>query len=248
MGGKMNKRYIFLALGVFLVLGGGVVVWKITKTDESNQDINNRSASRAPAVEFEVYDGSSESGPTTQEVWWRFFVKRYFAEDYADEVVVKITAGTKSHIRGIVHLVGEEEKIFLAFNDQGVWRLAFEGFAPILCEPMEAYNFPQKMIADCQSALTIPAKPGDPFSVFLESNPTTGYHWEADFDETMVEFRESFFVPTVVEEGVVGSGGTETFRFTALRKGETKITFSYRRSWEEEAIEERVYPVVISSD
>ena len=33
--------------------------------------------------------------------------------------------------------------------------------------------------------------------------------------------------------GLVGAGGTQYFRFKALKTGETEITLVYKRSWEE---------------
>lgn len=66
------------------------------------------------------------------------------------------------------------------------------------------------------------------------SNPTTGYMWEASYNETMLELIEKTYEPgEEAEQGVVGAGGTDYFRFKTLKKGETEITMVYKRSWEE---------------
>ena len=43
--------------------------------------------------------------------------------------------------------------------------------------------------------------------------------------------------------GLVGAGGTELFRFKALKKGEAEITMSYKRSWETEILDQKAFTV-----
>ncbi len=47
------------------------------------------------------------------------------------------------------------------------------------------------------------------------------------------------------EQGKVGAGGIELFRFKALKTGETEITLVYKRLWEEESITQKVFTVSI---
>lgn len=91
----------------------------------------------------------------------------------------------------------------------------------------------------------IETKKGDSFSVVLEANPTTGYEWEIDFDSDYIQLVERKYVPSSPE--LIGSGGEETFNFLALKSGETEITFSYLRAWEEDKppIEKKVYEIII---
>jgi inhibitor of cysteine peptidase len=70
------------------------------------------------------------------------------------------------------------------------------------------------------------------FIIALGSNPTTGYSWQASYDETRLElvggkseYKEE------AKEGVVGAGGIEYFRFKALKAGQTEITMVYKRPW-----------------
>jgi len=70
------------------------------------------------------------------------------------------------------------------------------------------------------------------FIIALGSNPTTGYGWQESHDKTMLELLEKSYKEEA-QEGVVGAGGIEYFRFKALKSGQTKITLVYQRSWEE---------------
>ena len=84
------------------------------------------------------------------------------------------------------------------------------------------------------------------FVIALESNPTTGYDWEASLDENMLKLVESKYeMSKGAEEGLVGAGGVDYFRFKALNKGETEITMTYKRPWEEESLEQKVFTVDI---
>ena len=92
----------------------------------------------------------------------------------------------------------------------------------------------------------INTKKGDKFLVVLDSNPTTGYQWEANVDSDYIKLDDKSFNSESSEE-MVGAGGYETFNFTALESGETEITFSYLRPWEEgvEPVEKKVYNIII---
>lgn len=85
----------------------------------------------------------------------------------------------------------------------------------------------------------------DFFTIALESNPTTGYRWEVDFDSQYLQLMGEEY-KTHIQEQVVGAGGKEIFTFQALRAGETEITFSYLRPWEEEVIKKEVFKITIN--
>lgn len=90
--------------------------------------------------------------------------------------------------------------------------------------------------------VTIEVQRGEKFQIALESNPTTGYGWEFETDPNLISLINQTFKP---ESDLIGAGGTETFKFSALNEGEAKIVFSYKRSWEEEIIEKKVFQVKI---
>jgi len=72
------------------------------------------------------------------------------------------------------------------------------------------------------------------FIIALGSNPTTGYVWQESYDESTLELVEKTYEPTEADEqDTAGAGGTDYFRFKALKTGKTEITLVYKRSWEE---------------
>ena len=83
------------------------------------------------------------------------------------------------------------------------------------------------------------------FIIALGSNPTTGYGWQESHDQTMLELLEKSYKEQA-EEGVVGAGGIEYFRFKALKSGQTEITMTYQRPWEEEILEQKIFTVYVN--
>lgn len=84
------------------------------------------------------------------------------------------------------------------------------------------------------------------FIITLESNPTTGYSWQESRDETMIELVQSEYEPGEdAQKGVAGAGGNDLFWFKALKSGTTKITLVYKRPWETEIAEQKVFTIVI---
>ena len=100
---------------------------------------------------------------------------------------------------------------------------------------VKAYSDPEE---------TIGISPDKEFIILiaLESNPTTGYSWEANYDEATLELVEETYE---FKQGVVGAGGTGLFRFRALNSGEVEITMVYKRAWEEEILDQKVFKVDI---
>jgi inhibitor of cysteine peptidase len=90
---------------------------------------------------------------------------------------------------------------------------------------------------------TIDIGVGQQFVIALGSNPTTGYSWQESYDETMLKLVKWNYEE---EEGLVGDGGVEYFRFKALKAGETEITLVYEQPWEGGGIgETKVFTVNI---
>ncbi len=76
-------------------------------------------------------------------------------------------------------------------------------------------------------ALTDPTQPilvnaGETFFIVLESNPSTGYHWEIVGDLNGVELVSREY--TAGEPVIPGSGGVEVWIFKAVSSGETQVT------------------------
>jgi len=92
---------------------------------------------------------------------------------------------------------------------------------------------------------TIAVQVGEQFAITLDSNPTTGYGWEANFDQGLLKLVKSEYKPAAKPEGMVGVGGKHQFVFEALKKGDTQVKLTYKRSWEQEAAETRTFAVSI---
>ena len=82
--------------------------------------------------------------------------------------------------------------------------------------------------------------------IALESNPSTGYSWVAEYDNAILELvEETFELGEYAKENIVGAGGTELFRFKGLSEGKTDITFSYKRVWETDVLDTKVFTVEV---
>ncbi len=81
------------------------------------------------------------------------------------------------------------------------------------------------------------------FRIFLDSNPTTGYSWQAAFDDSFLELMNHSFDPD--PSGAIGAGGKERFTFLPIRAGETTIHMSCKRPWESGSADERSFVILI---
>ncbi len=84
---------------------------------------------------------------------------------------------------------------------------------------------PQLNISD--PAKELEATAGNEFKIIIDSNPTTGYHWEiiGELDKEVLEFISQEY--RADEPMLTGSGGVDVFTFKAMKAGETLITLGY---------------------
>jgi predicted secreted protein len=82
------------------------------------------------------------------------------------------------------------------------------------------------------------------FILSLESNPTTGYRWEATFNKAFLELKRSDFEASVSRS--IGAGGIEKFTFLPIKAGETEIIMNYKRPWESLQADERSFHIIIN--
>lgn len=75
--------------------------------------------------------------------------------------------------------------------------------------------------------VTIETSPGKEFKVLIDSNPTTGYHWEliGELDKTVVDFVSKDYRADTPQ--TTGSGGVDVWVFKAVGPGEAQITLGY---------------------
>ncbi len=78
----------------------------------------------------------------------------------------------------------------------------------------------------------VEVKAGGQIVITLDGNPSTGYSWEAkDLDASMFELAGDP-VFTSSNPDLVGSGGTITLTFKALKAGTSTLALVYHRPWE----------------
>ena len=65
----------------------------------------------------------------------------------------------------------------------------------------------------------------------VESNPTTGYSWQAEQDGELFDIR-SYYTARARTEPVSGGGGWQFFILTPKQPGEARLRFTYSRPWE----------------
>lgn len=91
----------------------------------------------------------------------------------------------------------------------------------------------------------IDIKNGEQFSVVLESNPTTGYQWSAQYDKEIIKLIDDKYEPLNKNQQIVGAPGKQMFVFKALKKGKTELKFEYARTWEKDSIDSKAFRVTI---
>lgn len=89
----------------------------------------------------------------------------------------------------------------------------------------------------------IEARVGERFFIVLSSNPTTGYRWEAIYEDGMLELLGEEYERS---SDRIGAGGHQTFTFMPLSSGETVVHLRYRRPWLKVIHEEKEFKISIS--
>jgi predicted secreted protein len=111
------------------------------------------------------------------------------------------------------------------------------------CSNIKEYSWIKPASPGTPTEQNIESIVGSQFIISAESNVTTGYIWEASFDQSYVNLVSSEYV--VDNPGLVGSGGKDRFVFQSLKSGETKIVLTYKRPWEQQAGETVTFVVQI---
>jgi inhibitor of cysteine peptidase len=76
--------------------------------------------------------------------------------------------------------------------------------------------------------------PDDILTVYLPSNPTTGYEWllEEELHARYAQLISNTYEAT--QTNVMGAGGTSVWTFKALNEGIVTAELNYLRSWEKD--------------
>lgn len=89
----------------------------------------------------------------------------------------------------------------------------------------------------------ISIKEGQEFELNFKSNPTTGFEWIQVFDKNIINQTSHTYRPTST---LVGAGGTDIFTFKGISPGTTTLTLQYKRSWEKDFAEEKVFLIKVT--
>jgi inhibitor of cysteine peptidase len=93
---------------------------------------------------------------------------------------------------------------------------------------------------------SVELKSGQVLAVTLESNPSTGYTWEAvQVDDELLKSQGEAEYRQADGQPRVGAGGAETLRFLASGTGETTLKLVYHRAWEKDADPLRTYTLQV---
>jgi inhibitor of cysteine peptidase len=102
-------------------------------------------------------------------------------------------------------------------------------------------------VSEAQDSQTVQLNVGDTLKVQLEGNPTTGFSWATETLEATV-LRQEGEPQYEAESSQLGSGGTYTFTYTVVGKGESSLRLVYRRSWETGVAPEKTYEITVVAD
>ncbi|MEW5941316.1 MAG: protease inhibitor I42 family protein [Chloroflexota bacterium] len=105
---------------------------------------------------------------------------------------------------------------------------------------------PADAIAISDPGKTIEVTAGNEFKIVIESNPSTGYHWElvGDLDAGVLEFVSKDYRAS--EPVMPGSGGKDVWVFKAVAAGEATITLGhYPPAQGEPAAQEVTFTIVV---
>lgn len=94
------------------------------------------------------------------------------------------------------------------------------------------------------SSENIQTKVGSEFTVWFDSNRSTGYQWvlAGPVDPKMLESESARYIQSNLK---VGAPGREMWKFKAVGEGNTEIDFEYRRPWEQGAAPARTRKVIV---
>lgn len=111
-----------------------------------------------------------------------------------------------------------------------------------LIQPVESYRI-SGSVEEEKRLERIVARIDEPFTIVLNSNPTTGYKWFPDYDYYLLSLDGETYEKDSSDR--IGAGGRSVFTFRPLKSGKTTISLVYRRPWENIVAEVRTYHVEI---
>jgi len=81
-------------------------------------------------------------------------------------------------------------------------------------------------------AIVLNVKAGEPFSVELENNATTGYKWQLKSDDAAIEILSQNY--SITQPVIPGKPGKTIFTLRINTRGTYHVDFILKRAWEDE--------------
>lgn len=100
------------------------------------------------------------------------------------------------------------------------------------------------MLTESDDGATVTLKPGAEFEAVVATNPSTGFSWvwpEGAAAAVIEPVGKPRFDRDVEDAIRTGSGGSETWRFRAVKPGRETVRLEYRRAWEPASPPERTF-------
>ena len=92
-------------------------------------------------------------------------------------------------------------------------------------------------------------KAKDKLTIKLESNPTTGYEWIYQINNSdVLKLKSNDYKENDKDDKTVGAGGIQTYVFEAVKEGEATITLAYGRNWEENSAYKIEYKIKVDKN
>ena len=86
---------------------------------------------------------------------------------------------------------------------------------------------------------------GEPVTVVLAENPTTGYRWQVDADEAALPLSADEYDGATQP---VGAPGSRRLTFVPARAGRVTLRLVKRREWEDKAVGEFEVQLEVAAD
>ncbi len=92
---------------------------------------------------------------------------------------------------------------------------------------------------------TIEVTAGNEFKIVIDSNPTTGFHWELveALNTKVVDYVWKDYIPD--QPVMPGSGGKDSWRFKAIAPGQTTITLGDYQGMSDVASQTLVFTIIV---
>lgn len=105
------------------------------------------------------------------------------------------------------------------------------------------------VLTSAESGSEVSIGSGERFEVRLESNPSTGFSWQADLMSLVgvVELHSTSY-DGPADTDVVGAAGTDVFVFDATNRGAGVLRFEYIRPFDDPVVPSRVVEYIVRVD